>query len=144
MDLRRRLLAAIDEGMSCRAAAVRFGVAPATAIRWQAQRRDTGSFAPKPQGGDRRSRRVEDRRADILAVWEERKDISLEELRQALIGVGLHVSVAGLHRFFVRRGMTRKKRLAMPSCQSARKVDPGSASNIDPPLVVLEGCRGSP
>jgi transposase len=30
--------------MSCRAAAVRFGVAPATAIRWQAQRRDTGSF----------------------------------------------------------------------------------------------------
>jgi transposase len=30
MDLRRRLLGAIDEGMSCRAAAVRFGVAPAT------------------------------------------------------------------------------------------------------------------
>ena len=27
MDLRRRLLAAIDEGMSCRAAAARFGVA---------------------------------------------------------------------------------------------------------------------
>ncbi len=50
IDLRRRLLAAIDEGMSCRAAAVRFGVTPATAIRWQAQRRDTGSFAPKPQG----------------------------------------------------------------------------------------------
>lgn len=119
MDLRRRLLAAIDEGMSCRAAAVRFGVAPATAIRWRAQRRDTGSFAPKPQGGDRRSRRVEQRGADILAVWEERKDISLEELRQALIGVGLHVSVAGLHRFFVRRGMTRKKRLATPSSRTA-------------------------
>jgi transposase len=89
------------------------------AIRWQAQRRDTGSFAPKPQGGDRRSRRVEQRGADILAVWEERKDISLEELRQALIGVGLHVSVAGLHRFFVRRGMTRKKRLATLSSRTA-------------------------
>jgi transposase len=97
MDLRRRLLAAIDEGMSCRAAAVRFGVAPATAILWHAQRRDTGSFAPKSQRGDRRSRPVEGRRVDILAVWEERKDISLEELRQALIGAGLHVSVAGLH-----------------------------------------------
>ena len=114
MDLRRRLLAAIDEGMSCRAAAVRFGVAPATAIRWQAQRRETGSFAPKPQGGDMRSRQVEERRSDILAIWETRKDISLAELRLALIEVGLHVSVAGLHRFFVRRGMTRKKRLAMP------------------------------
>lgn len=53
MDLRWRVLAAIDAGMSCRAAAVRFGVAPSTTIRWHEQRRETGSFAPKPQGGDR-------------------------------------------------------------------------------------------
>ena len=118
MDLRSRLLAAIDDGTSCRSAAVRFGVAPSTAIRWLAQRRDTGSFAPKPQGGDMRSRRVEERRADILAVWEAQKDISLEELRQALIEVGLHVSVSGLHRFFVRHGMTRKKRLATRSSRT--------------------------
>jgi len=118
MDLRVRLLAAIDGGMSCRAAAARFGIAPSTAIRWQAQRRAIGNFAPKPQGGDMRSRRVEERRADILAIWEARKDISLEELRLALIEVGLQVSVAGLHRFFVRRGMTRKKRLAMLSSRT--------------------------
>ena len=119
MDVRRRLLAAIDDWMSCRAAATRFGVAPSTAIRWRDQRRTTGNFAPKPQGGDMRSRRVEERRADILAVWEARKDISLEELRLALIEVGLHVSVAGLHRFFVRHGMTRKKRLGMRSSRTA-------------------------
>jgi transposase len=115
MDLRSRLLAAVDDGMSCRAAAVRFGVAASTAIRWQAQRRETGDFAPKRQGGDMRSRRAEERAEDILAVWEARKDISLDELRVALIERGLIISVAGLHRFFVRRGMTRKKRLAMPS-----------------------------
>jgi len=119
MDLRRRLLAAIDDGMSCRAAAARFGVAPSTAIRWHDQRRTTGTFAPKPQGGDTRSRRIEERRAEILAVWEARKDISLEELRLALIDLDLHVSVAGLHRFFVRHGMTRKKRLAMRSSRTA-------------------------
>lgn len=119
MDLRVRLLAAVDGGMSCRAAAERFGVAPSTAIRWQAQRRETGDFAPKPQGGDMRSRRVEERAADILAVWEARKDISLEELRLALIEMGLSISVAGLHRFFVRRGLTRKKRLAMQSSRIA-------------------------
>lgn len=119
MDLRWRLLAAIDDGLSCRAAAARFGVAPSTAIRWQARRRDTGTFAAKPQGGDVRSRRIEERAADILAIWEARKDISLEELRLALADAGLVVSVAGLHRFFVRRGMTRKKRLAM---QSSRTV----------------------
>ena len=115
MDLRSRLLAAIDDGMSCRAAAARFGVAPSTAIRWQGQRQKTGNYAPKPQGGDMRSRRIDERGADILAIWEERKDITLAELRLALIEIGLHVSIAGLHRFFVRRGMTRKKRLAMPS-----------------------------
>ena len=113
LDLRVRVLAAIDAGMSCRAAAARFGVAPSTAIRWQDQRRTTGSIAPKPQGGDMRSRRVEARREDILALWEARKDISLEELRAGLAEIGLTVSVAGLHRFFVRHGLTRKKRLAM-------------------------------
>lgn len=118
MDLRSRLLAAIEGGASCRAAAERFGVAPSTAIRWQAQRRETGDFAPKPQGGDMRSRRVEERAEEILAVWEARKDISLEELRLALIELGLIISVAGLHRFFVRRGMTRKKRLAMQSSRT--------------------------
>jgi transposase len=118
MDLRGRVLAAIDEGLSCRSAAARFGVAPSTAIRWLAQRRETGSFAPKPQGGDMRSRRVEERRADILAIWEARKDISLEELRAGLIAVGLQVSVAGLHRFFARHGITRKKRLATRSSRT--------------------------
>lgn len=118
LDLRVRLLAAVDAGMSCRAAAARFGVAASTAIRWQDQRRVTGNIVPKPQGGDMRSRHVEARREDILALWEARKDISLEELRTGLAEIGLTVSVAGLHRFFARRGMTRKKRLATPSSRT--------------------------
>lgn len=118
MDLRARLLSAVDDGMSCRGAAARFGVAPSTAIRWQAQRRETGGFAPKPQGGDMRSRRVEERCDDILALWSARKDITLEELRASLAEIGLLVSVAGLHRFFVRRGMTRKKRLRTQSSRT--------------------------
>lgn len=119
MDLRSRVLAAIDGGISCRAAAARFGVAPSTAIRWWTQRRKTGDFAPKPQGGDMRSRPVEERQEDILELWEARKDITLEELRAGLAEIGLKISVAGLHRFFARRGMTRKKRLAMPSSRTA-------------------------
>jgi len=109
MDLRSRLRAAIDAGMSCRAAAVRFWVAPSTAIRWHAQRRATGSFAPKPQGGDMRSRRVEERREEILALWEARKNITLDELRLELAGMGLSVANSTLHRFFARHAITRKK-----------------------------------
>lgn len=61
MDRRSQLLAAVEGGMSCRAAAARFGVAPSAAIRWQALRRTTIEVAPKPQGGDMSSRWVEQR-----------------------------------------------------------------------------------
>jgi transposase len=35
LDLRQRVIAAIDGGFSCRAAAERFGVSAASAIRWR-------------------------------------------------------------------------------------------------------------
>ncbi len=79
-------------------------------------------FCSQITGRDMRSRRIEERAVDILELWEARKDISLEELRLALAKMGLVVAFAGLHRFFVRRGMTRKRRLAMPSS----KIDPMS------------------
>jgi transposase len=111
------VLAAIDGGMSCRSAAARFGVVPSTAVRWQAQRRATGNVVPKPQGGDMRSRRVEERGEEILALWEARKDITLDELRVELAEAGLVVANSTLHRFFVRHGITRKKR---PATRSSR------------------------
>ena len=53
VDLRKRVVAAVrEEGMSCRAAARRFGVSFASAIRWVAALRERGSFAPLAMGGD--------------------------------------------------------------------------------------------
>jgi hypothetical protein len=86
-------------------------------VAWAA--RDTGRFAPRPQGGDMRSHRIEERREDILAIWDARKDITLDELRDALAGIGLMVSRVSLHRFFVRHGITRRKRLATRSSKTA-------------------------
>ena len=113
MDLRSRALTAVDEGMSCRAAARRFGVAAATVIRWHDQRRSTGGYAAKPQGGDTRSRRIETHRDTILALYGARRDITLEELRRELGQVGVTVAISTLHRFFARHGITRKKRPGM-------------------------------
>jgi transposase len=49
VDLRSRVIAAVDGGMSrCRAAA-RFGVTYSSAIRWVRQARETGDIAPNPQ-----------------------------------------------------------------------------------------------
>ena len=59
LDLRERVTGAIAGGSSRRGAAERFGVSASSAIRWSALERSTGSVAAKPQGGDRRSVRIE-------------------------------------------------------------------------------------
>lgn len=48
LDLRSRVLAAVDEGLSCRQAAERFGVSASSAIRWVALRRAGGDTRLKP------------------------------------------------------------------------------------------------
>jgi len=96
MDLRSRAPAAVDEGMSCRAAAVRCGSAAATVIRWHDQRRSTGAYAARPQGGDTRSRRIEAHRETVLTLHEARRDITLDELRRELGQAGVTVAISTL------------------------------------------------
>ncbi len=120
MDLRARALAAVDAGMSRRAAAGRFGVSLSSVIRWDATRRATGCFAPKSQGGDTRSLRIEARADEVMAAFEEERDQTLLELCERLAARGIATSKSGLSRFFQRRGITRKKRPATPSSRIAR------------------------
>jgi transposase len=115
MDLRGRALAAVDAGLSRRAAALRFGVGVSSVIRWDAARRTTGSFGPKAQGGDTRSQRIEARGAEVMAAFEEERDQTLFELCDRLAARGIATSKSALSRFFQRRGITRKKRPATPS-----------------------------
>ena len=65
-DLRQRVCQAVLEGLSCRQAATRFKISASSAIRWVAQQNAEGSFAPRPQGGDRKSGRIEAEAAFIL------------------------------------------------------------------------------
>lgn len=109
IDLRVRVLKAISDGMSRRQAAARFGVSAASAIRWQSLAQRVGDATPKPQGGDRRSHRVEAHRALILDLVDEVPDITLTELRSRLAEGGVSVSVTSLWRFFGRHQITLKK-----------------------------------
>ena len=51
MDLRNRVVAAVEGGLSCNEAARRFNVAISTAINWVRRKKDTGSVAPGQMGG---------------------------------------------------------------------------------------------
>jgi transposase len=114
VDLRERVVAAITGGLSCRAAARQFRVGVSSAIRWAAQARITGTVAPKRQGGDHRSARIEAHATLILDMHATTPDITLAELREALADVGIGVGIGSLWRFFERRQITRKKSPRMP------------------------------
>jgi transposase len=114
-----RVVAAVRKGSSRRAAAARFGVSPASAIRWVEAARKTGSPAVKPQGGDRRSKRIEAHRVFILKAVSDRKDITLSELRELLARRGARFGIGTLWRFFDRHGITLKKRRRMPPSSNA-------------------------
>lgn len=111
LDLRQRVVFAVtEEGMSCRAAAQRFGVSFSSAIRWMARLRERGDYAPLPMGGDQRSRRVE-AHADYLSGLVRREpDLSLAEICDRLERArGERASPSMIWRFFDRHDITRKK-----------------------------------
>jgi transposase len=109
IDLRERVIAAIEEGMSCRGAAVRFGVSAASAIRWRWLERRQGDVRPGPLGGDRRSGRIEAQADVILGLIGSKPDITLAEIEAALAERGVVVSGSSIWRFFARRKITLKK-----------------------------------
>lgn len=111
-DLRRRVVETVAAGASCHAAAARFGVGVSSAIRWVRAWRDSGSVSAKPQGGDRRSGKIEAHGAFLLATVERRVDITLAELQALLREQGVAVGIGTLWRFFERRGISFKKNRA--------------------------------
>lgn len=83
-DLRSRAVEAVAAGMSCRAVADRFRLAPSTVVKWMRRWRETGSCAPRPQGGDKRSGRIEAYAEEILGLILAKVDITLAEIAEHL------------------------------------------------------------
>ena len=109
-DLRFRLVAAVAAGMSCRAAAERFGVAASTAVKWVRRWRKTGTYAARPQGGDKRSERVEAYGEEILRLVAEKVDITLAEIADHLHHEhGERLASSTIWRFLDRHDQTFKK-----------------------------------
>ena len=134
LDLRRRVIDAINGGMSCRGAAARFGIAPSAAVKWHRLWRETGSVAPRRMGGDKRSGRIEALGEVILAMVGAEPDITLAEIAERLERAhGARFAPLIVHRFFRRRGWSFKEcpatRASRSARMSARRARPGSRRN---------------
>ena len=120
-DLRIRVIRAVEGGMSRNAAARRFGVSVASAVRWMDAYLRGGRTAAKRRGGDRRSGRIEAQADLLMGAIEATPDITLAELRERLIAErGETFAISTIHDFYRRRGVTYKKRPRTPASRSAR------------------------
>ncbi len=113
-DLRERVVEAVVlGGLSRNAAARRFGVSIASAVRWVTRYKTTGQISPSPSGGDRRSGRIEAHRDYLLGLIRRMPDLTLLEIQERLIAnCGERFAVSVLWRFFDRHEITFKKNSA--------------------------------
>ena len=101
-DLRKRVVDAVVEGgISRNAAAKRFGVSIASAVRWVCRFNATGEISPAPTGGDQRSHRIEAHGDYLLGLIRRQPDITLLEIQGRLnanIAVGTLIAERPPHR----------------------------------------------
>ena len=129
LDLRTKILDAVDGGMGKAAAARLFGVSRSTIKRYVALRRDTGGLGPRPRPG----KEARLGRAYDPALWAQldaHPDATLEE--HCLLwegGQGMRVSAATMSRAISRLGWTRKKRRWVPPSGTTSAAASGTRSS---------------
>jgi transposase len=112
-DLRTRVVGAVEEGMSRRAAAERFGVSAASAVRFVKEWRESGATKAKRRGGDQRSQCIEEHHEAIMSAIEAKPDTTLVELATMLeTERGASFAPSSIWRFLDRHGVTFKKKRA--------------------------------
>ena len=126
VDLRLRVVQAIDGGLTTREAARRFAIGIATAGAWHRLWRRTGSVAPGRQGPPVHSK-LDAHEAFIMALVEADRDITLTEIAERLAAErGVEASRALVWYFFDKRGVTFKKRPRTRPSRTARTSRAGA------------------
>ena len=108
IDLRERVVSAVEAGETCRAVADRFGVAVSSVVKWSQRYRATGSVAPGKMGGHRR-RVLEPHRGFIVERLRRTPHLTLDGLKDLLAARGVKVSHQAVWRFLRREGLRFKK-----------------------------------
>jgi transposase len=121
MDLRRRVVAAIEGGLSTGEAARRFSVSKAAAGAWARLKRATGDVVPKKQGSPAGSI-LDPHEGFILGLIAARKDITLAEISERLMADrGVRAVSSTIWYFLDDRGLTFKKNRARERAGSGRR-----------------------
>src|SRR5690242_4751015 len=127
VDLRAKVLRAVDQGYARQEIVKVLGVSRASIKRYLKQRRETGEVTPKAIPG-RPARKLGLLQIELVAQLQAHDDLGLEEqCRLWERSHGVKVSTATMSRAIKRVGWTRKKRRWVP-LNAVKKSGSGGAS----------------
>ena len=107
MDLRERIVDAVESGESRNSAAKRFAVSPSCVIKLMQRWQETDHALAEHE-------------AVVRALIGERPDMTLEELQDALAQEGISVGRSSVDRFLKARRLTLKKSRSTPPSRAGR------------------------
>jgi len=107
-DLRKRIVDAVESGLSAGETAKRFEAGISTVHRLMRLLRETGSLAPRPRKG--RAPTLDDAACDLMRRWlDEKNDLTLGELCSRLAEHGYEVTLQAVFYRLRAIGMSYKK-----------------------------------
>ena len=109
LELRERVVDAVESGASRREAADWFEVSPSSAIKWMQRRQATGSIAPKPSGGSISP--LETHAAFLFTLIARQPDLTLDEIVAAMHKRRIAGSRSAVWRFLRHHKISVKKSL---------------------------------
>jgi transposase len=130
-DLRDRVLAARDDGMTTKRVAVLFRVSPSWVRRVMQRRREHGQRSPRPRGGATVIKIDLDRLRQLV---KQQPDATVRQLHERL---GIVCSVSAVDMALRRIGLSFKKRRSAPPSRTGPTWPLGAASGepINPPAM---------
>jgi len=126
LDLRERMVRAVEGGASRRATAAKFDVSPSCVVKLLQRWRQRGTLEPDPVSGGRRAK-LADHAERVEALLVATPDLTIAELRTRLAADGIAVSPSAISRFLKACGLTRKKRPRTPPSRTAPMSPPRGA-----------------
>jgi transposase len=118
LDLRQRIVAALDAGKAPSEVAVRFSVGVSTVKRYRQQRRETGQLDPRYSPGRTPTIRPEQREVLWTQLVEHPTAILEEHCALWTAATGVRLSISTMSREIRRLGWTRKKGRWVPPSEA--------------------------
>jgi putative transposase len=120
-DLRKRIVRAVDGGLSRNAAAKKYEVGISTVVNLIRRWRETGSFKPARQGKIPEFKLAPHEKL-VRRLCDEYPDITLKEMKAELAKTGVKVSKSAIDRFLNHLDLSYKKNAARQRARQARRA----------------------